>query len=223
MRRSIFTLIELLVVIAIIAILASILLPALNQARNKAHSIKCTSNLKQLGMSLLLYVNDHDSRPPPQFSKPGYLIYWNQTMVNEGFITNKDLFLCPAQKSDIAFPTTVHYGINRGLFPSDYTVVKFSRIRKPSEKFLIADTWRNTTSSVPNIMSGFWRFTTEYYMINAPNSDHGCPAARHMKQVNMAWVDGHVSAIRVNNPMLPYLNGIFHDNWWVAAGSYIPY
>jgi prepilin-type N-terminal cleavage/methylation domain-containing protein/prepilin-type processing-associated H-X9-DG protein len=64
MKRRGFTLIELLVVIAIIAILAAILFPVFAQAREKARGITCISNLKQIGLALLMYVQDYDEKFP---------------------------------------------------------------------------------------------------------------------------------------------------------------
>ena len=76
-----FTLIELLIVIVIIAILAAMLLPALNKAREKAKSIQCISNLKQIGVAYMAYTANYNDYLIPMFGLPGLKKYWFTQLV----------------------------------------------------------------------------------------------------------------------------------------------
>src|SRR5207302_2776977 len=103
-QRKGFTLIELLVVIAIIAILAAILFPVFAQAREKARAISCTSNMKQLGLSVLMYVQDYDEMYPMGC----WDNWWNNWPTTvQPYVKNMQVFRCPDDGDNSQDPGTV--------------------------------------------------------------------------------------------------------------------
>jgi len=100
MRTKGFTLIELLVVIAIIAILAAILFPVFARAREKARQNSCLSNVKQLTLALLMYVNDYDERFPGSASGWLHGPTWKGKIYP--YVKNAGIYKCPSH-----FPTSL--------------------------------------------------------------------------------------------------------------------
>ncbi|NLO05795.1 MAG: DUF1559 domain-containing protein [candidate division WS1 bacterium] len=209
MRRNGFTLIELLVVIAIIAILAAILFPVFARAREKARQSSCLSNVKQIMLGCLMYVQDYDETLPSGTSywmAPGGGGVSGSTLPDGGpwfalimpYINNVQVLVCPSHKytqtwtNAANYPvwsewngTVLSYGANMDLRHRLMAVLK-----QPAE-------WVWLTEY--NTFSQYWYPEASTHCNTSPNDGYRPWGSRakfeHNDQMNVGFLDGHAKSM----------------------------
>ena len=190
-----FTLIELLFVIAIIAILASLLLPALRNAREKGKQIACFSNQKNVFMATNYYADDN--KVYPYFGTLAARAAAFRSYV-PGQGTKKAVIVCPSDEDPgyIDWPYFyASYAINAGAdLNSGVEAQAPQNIRKPSATFM----WMDSAKNPP-----YWRY--HFYESQATAN----AGYRHLSRTNLIYVDGHTGSLRY-----PVQNGTVDPDLW---------
>ena len=237
--KNIFTLIELLVVIAIIAILAAMLLPALQQARERAHTTTCTNNMVQVGKAMAMYQDDNKGFVPMYRNGggSGNRYFYSRNPNNEmiarylGYVTDekdpgrigaiyitsdgtrkKGPLLCPSAPIQAVTKTgnTYFYNINSQL-SRDMMGIKIGQVFRPAISSALADV--GLAHDLNNV----------YYSYNSKILTPGKTSAsqfdpRHKNAVNFLFLDGHVETVPLGK--IPdqgetsgVYNSVFYQPW----------
>ncbi len=216
-----FTLIELLVVVAIIAILAGMLLPALNQARQKAQTVSCLNNMKSISVASVMYMGDYQGYLPAANigglayfpSEPlrgeypfAYAMYrylnmryqWNQKLGIWGFSKNNPL-QCPADVQHLEKFGEWHYYSYMTNYYTDWRnsapqLQRPERMKLPSTFIYVAEGYLDNTTS-----KSFSFGVNNYPFKSSAALSAGYVDCRHNNSSNILWMDMHVAPLRLRD------------------------
>ena len=210
-----FTLIELLIVIAIIAILAGLLLPALNAAREKARGIACASKLKQMGVVFQNYKDDFKGYLPPArivWGNSGKSTGWPYTVYKNKYVTNLNLYLCPSVNNSYTRSilagnnlSLMDYGGNAYVFYKPYdpnnTAPYFppardGEVTQPSKTILMTETKEKDVVPKEYGNSSLWPYDR--------TGGTTLPRVSHKGVINVLWFDGHVTQEHIPSSLIAY-------------------
>ncbi len=220
-----FTLIELLVVIAIIAILAAILLPALQRAREKARQAVCQSNLKQIGLAIIMYAGEYNSYVPPASVDNNDGPSWENLIYT--YAGNWDVFICPSDETGMASFIKNNWGGLKSSYAFNaqvseltdvdgdrwYGPAKLSRIPNPTRVLMIVENYgaSNGALRANNMSVRVWQSGNTLFSIWNTPTRYGV----HGGVSNWLFCDGHVESLPFEATKPDYSASIDESLWKV--------